>query len=86
MGHAFESALIDTLIRYHRMIGRNTLWLPGTDHASIAVSTIVDKQIKAEGKSREDLGREEYFKTGLGLERGVWHDNYQSVEESGGVG
>jgi valyl-tRNA synthetase len=62
MGHAFESALIDTLIRYHRMIGRNTLWLPGTDHASIAVSTIVDKQIKAEGKSRKDLGREEYLK------------------------
>ncbi len=62
MGHAFESALIDTLIRYHRMIGRNTLWLPGTDHASIAVSTIVDKQIKDEGKSREDLGREEYLK------------------------
>ncbi|MEM8722442.1 MAG: valine--tRNA ligase [Cyanobacteria bacterium P01_G01_bin.39] len=62
MGHAFESALIDTLIRYHRMIGRNTLWLPGTDHASIAVSTIVDKQIKTEGKSREDLGRSEYLK------------------------
>ncbi|MEL6910065.1 MAG: valine--tRNA ligase, partial [Cyanobacteria bacterium J06598_4] len=59
---ALGSALIDTLIRYHRMIGRNTLWLPGTDHASIAVSTIVDKQIKAEGKSREDLGREEYLK------------------------
>lgn len=62
MGHAFESALIDTLIRYHRMIGRNTLWLPGTDHASIAVSTIVDQQIKAVGQSRQDLGREEYLK------------------------
>jgi len=62
MGHAFESALIDTLIRYHRMIGRNTLWLPGTDHASIAVSTVVDQQLKAEGKSRQDLGREEYLK------------------------
>ncbi|MGB5632446.1 MAG: valine--tRNA ligase [Waterburya sp.] len=62
MGHAFESALIDTLIRYHRMIGRNTLWLPGTDHASIGVSVIMDKQIKAEGKSRRDLGREEYLK------------------------
>jgi valyl-tRNA synthetase len=62
MGHAFESALIDTLIRYHRMVGRNTLWLPGTDHASIAVSTIVDKQIKAEGKSRQDLVREDYLK------------------------
>ena len=62
MGHAFESALIDTLIRYHRMIGYNTLWLPGTDHASIAVSTIVDKQIKAEGKTRQDVGREAYLK------------------------
>ncbi|WP_019506540.1 valine--tRNA ligase [Pleurocapsa sp. PCC 7319] len=62
MGHAFESALIDTLIRYHRMIGRNTLWLPGTDHASIAVSTIMDKQVKAQGKSRQDIGREEYLK------------------------
>ena len=62
MGHAFESALIDTLIRYHRMIGCNTLWLPGTDHASIAVSTIVDKQIKAGGKTRQDVGREAYLK------------------------
>ncbi|BAZ44833.1 valyl-tRNA synthetase [Chondrocystis sp. NIES-4102] len=62
MGHAFESALIDTLIRYHRLIGRNTLWLPGTDHASIAVSTIIDKQIKAEGKTRQEIGREEYLK------------------------
>lgn len=62
MGHAFESALIDTLIRYHRMIGRNTLWLPGTDHASIAVSTIVDKQIKAGGKTRQDVGRGAYLK------------------------
>ena len=62
MGHAFESALIDTLIRYHRAIGRNTLWLPGTDHASIAVSTIIDKRIKAEGKTRQDVGRKEYLK------------------------
>ncbi|MBE9045609.1 valine--tRNA ligase [Pleurocapsales cyanobacterium LEGE 10410] len=62
MGHAFESALIDTLIRYHRMIGCNTLWLPGTDHASIAVSTIVDKQIKGSGKTRQDVGREAYLK------------------------
>jgi valyl-tRNA synthetase len=72
MGHAFESSLIDTLVRYHRMIGRNTLWLPGTDHASIAVSAILDNQLKAEGKSRYDLGREKY------LER-AW----QWKEESG---
>ncbi|MBW4546843.1 MAG: valine--tRNA ligase [Symplocastrum torsivum CPER-KK1] len=61
MGHAFEHALIDTLIRYHRMKGRNTLWLPGTDHASIAVSTILDRQLKEEGKTRQDLGREDYL-------------------------
>lgn len=58
MGHAFESALIDVLIRYHRMKGDNTLWLPGTDHASIAVHTILEKQLKAEGKTRQDLGRD----------------------------
>jgi valyl-tRNA synthetase len=74
MGHAFESALIDTLVRYHRMKGRNTLWLPGTDHASIAVSTILDKQLKAQGKTREDLGREEYLES-------AW----QWKEESGGT-
>lgn len=61
MGHAFESALIDTLVRYQRMQGRNTLWLPGTDHASIGVHTILDKQIKAEGLTLEDLGRDQYL-------------------------
>jgi valyl-tRNA synthetase len=62
MGHAFESSLIDVLTRYHRMIGRNTLWLPGTDHASIAVSAVLDNRLKKEGKTRQDLGREEYLK------------------------
>jgi valyl-tRNA synthetase len=61
MGHAFESALIDTLVRYHRMRGRNTLWLPGTDHASIAVNALLDKQLKAEGKNRQDVGREVFL-------------------------
>lgn len=74
MGHAFESALIDTLVRYHRMQGRNTLWLPGTDHASIAVQAILEKQLKAEGKTRYDLGREKF------LER-AW----QWKAESGGT-
>ncbi|MDJ0898290.1 MAG: valine--tRNA ligase [Xenococcus sp. MO_188.B8] len=73
MGHAFNNALMDTLTRYHRMIGCNTLWLPGTDHASIAVSTILDKNLKAEGKTRQDLGREAYLKR-------AW----QWKEESGG--
>ncbi|MFN4067146.1 MAG: valine--tRNA ligase [Thermosynechococcus sp.] len=61
MGHAFEHALIDVLIRYHRMIGRNVLWLPGTDHASIAVSTILDQQLQAEGTNRFALGRDAYL-------------------------
>ncbi|MEG4203865.1 valine--tRNA ligase [Microcoleus sp. Pol7_A1] len=61
MGHAFEETLIDVLVRYHRMTGRNTLWLPGTDHASIAVQTILEKQLKAEGKTRHDLGREKFL-------------------------
>jgi valyl-tRNA synthetase len=74
MGHAFESSLIDTLIRYHRMKGRNTLWLPGTDHASIAVQTILEKQLKQDGKTRYDVGREKF------LER-AW----QWKAESGGT-
>jgi valyl-tRNA synthetase len=61
MGHAFENALIDTLVRYQRMAGRNTLWLPGTDHASIAVQTILENQFKAQGKTREDLGRDKFL-------------------------
>lgn len=61
MGHAFESALIDTLVRYHRMKGRNTLWLPGTDHASIAVHTMLEKQLKKEGTTRKALGREKFL-------------------------
>ncbi|MFM7580687.1 MAG: class I tRNA ligase family protein, partial [Microcystaceae cyanobacterium] len=61
MGHAFESALIDTLVRYHRMKGDNTLWLPGTDHASIAVQTILEKQLKAEGIHKNELGREKFL-------------------------
>ncbi|MBO9998524.1 MAG: valine--tRNA ligase [Cyanobacteria bacterium SID2] len=61
MGHAFESTLIDTLVRYQRMQGRNTLWLPGTDHASIAVQAILDKQLKAEGTNRHEVGREKFL-------------------------
>ncbi|MEP0858535.1 valine--tRNA ligase [Trichocoleus sp. DQ-U1] len=61
MGHAFESSLIDTLVRYHRMKGRNTLWVPGTDHASIAVNAVLEKQLKAEGKTRHEVGREKFL-------------------------
>ena len=57
MGHAFNTALIDTIVRFQRLRGKNVLCLPGTDHASIAVQTILEKQLKAEGKRKEDLGR-----------------------------
>ena len=61
MGHAFNTALIDTIVRFQRLQGKNVLCLPGTDHASIAVQTILEKQIKAEGASKEDLGRDAFF-------------------------
>ncbi|ERN41403.1 valyl-tRNA synthetase [Rubidibacter lacunae KORDI 51-2] len=62
MGHAFESALIDVPVRYHRMRGNNTLCLPGTDHASIAVQAILDRQLKAEGTDRFAIGRDAFLK------------------------
>ncbi|MBU6251429.1 MAG: valine--tRNA ligase [Cyanobacteria bacterium REEB417] len=61
MGHAFNTALIDTIVRFQRLQGRNVLCLPGTDHASIAVQTILEKQLKAEGQRKEDLGREAFL-------------------------
>ncbi len=61
MGHAFNTALIDTIVRFQRMEGKNVLCLPGTDHASIAVQTILEKQLKAEGSSKEELGREGFL-------------------------
>lgn len=61
MGHGFETALIDTIVRFQRLQGRNVLCLPGTDHASIAVQSILEKQIKAEGGSKDDLGRDAFL-------------------------
>jgi len=63
MGHAVNAAIQDTLIRWNRMKGISVLWLPGTDHAGIATQFVVEKKIKKEeGKSRHDLGREEFIK------------------------
>ncbi|HEY2863844.1 MAG TPA: valine--tRNA ligase [Casimicrobiaceae bacterium] len=60
MGHAFQQTLMDVLIRCHRMRGDNTLWQVGTDHAGIATQIVVENQLKAEGKSRQELGRERF--------------------------
>ena len=62
MGHAFQQTLMDTMIRYHRMQGDNTNWVVGTDHAGIATQIVVERQLQAEGKSRHDLGRENFIK------------------------
>ncbi len=74
MGHAFQDTIMDALTRYHRMLGHNTLWQPGTDHAGIATQMVVERQLAAEGKSRHDLGREAF------IER-VW----DWKEQSGGT-
>jgi valyl-tRNA synthetase len=60
MGHAFQDTIMDTLIRYHRMKGDNTLWQPGTDHAGIATQMVVERQLSQEGKTRHDLGRDAF--------------------------
>ncbi len=61
MGHGFNQTLMDTLTRYHRMRGDNTLWQPGTDHAGIATQIVVERQLDAQGVSRHDLGREKFL-------------------------
>ena len=61
MGHALNQTIQDILVRWRRMQGKNTLWLPGTDHAGIATQNVVEKALKKEGKRRQDLGRERFL-------------------------
>ena len=60
MGHAFNQTIMDSLTRYHRMRGFNTLWVPGTDHAGIATQIVVERQLQEQGINRHDLGREAF--------------------------
>jgi valyl-tRNA synthetase len=60
IGHMFEYTEIDATIRWRRMRGDNTLWLPGADHAGIATQMLVERQLKAEGLDRREIGREEF--------------------------
>ncbi len=62
MGHAFQDTIMDTLIRYHRMKGDDTLWQPGTDHAGIATQMVVERLINQQGETRHDYGREAFTK------------------------
>ncbi len=62
MGHAFNQTIMDSLTRYHRMRGFNTLWVPGTDHAGIATQIVVERQLQDAGLSRHDVGRDAFLK------------------------
>lgn len=62
MGHAFNQTIMDSLTRYHRMRGFNTLWVPGTDHAGIATQIVVERQLQEAGVNRRDMGRETFLK------------------------
>ncbi|WP_136798238.1 valine--tRNA ligase [Desulfosediminicola ganghwensis] len=61
VGHALNNTLQDILVRYHRMCGDNTVWVPGTDHAGIATQNVVERQLATEGKGRHDLGRDAFI-------------------------
>jgi len=71
MGHAFNQTIMDSLTRYHRMRGFNTLWVPGTDHAGIATQIVVERQLQQQGQSRHDLGRKNFVQR-------VWEWKQQS--------
>jgi valyl-tRNA synthetase len=73
MGHALNGSMQDALVRMNRMRGRNTLWLLGTDHASIAVHAVLERELRAEGVSRHDLGRERFMERAW-----AWKEEYGS--------
>ncbi|MCF7927673.1 MAG: valine--tRNA ligase [Spirochaetales bacterium] len=60
MGHGLNNCLQDVLVRYHRMLGKNTLWVPGTDHAGIATQNVVERRLLSEGIAKEEIGREAF--------------------------
>ncbi len=74
LGHALNNTLQDVLVRYHRMRGLNTLWMPGTDHAGIATQTVVEKRLIQSGVSRLELGREAFIE-----KTQEWKDEYEAT-------
>ncbi len=71
MGHAFQHTIMDTLIRYQRMDGKNTLWQVGSDHAGIATQMVVERQLAAQNQTRQELGREAFIDK-------IWEWKHQS--------
>ena len=74
MGHTLENAALDIIIRYHRMKQEPTLWMPGTDHAGIATQNVVEKELKKQGLTRHDLGREKFIKRAW-----EWREKYGNL-------
>jgi valyl-tRNA synthetase len=74
LGHAFNNTLQDVLVRYHRMKGFRTLWMPGTDHAGIATQAVVEKRLMLEAKRRTDFTREEFI-----ARVQAWKDEYEAT-------
>ena len=78
MGHALDDTIQDILIRYKRMQGYNTLWLPGTDHAAIATEAKIVAKMKEAGITKEDIGRVRFLRKSMGLEKRIWWCNCKS--------
>lgn len=79
MGHAFQQTIMDTMIRYQRMQGKNTLWQVGTDHAGIATQMVVERKIAAEeGKTRHDYETRCVYRQNLAVESGIRRHHYPS--------
>jgi len=74
LGHALNNTLQDVLIRFHRMSGKSTLWMPGTDHAGIATQTVVEKRLLSQGTSRLEVGREDFVQITQ-----EWKDEYEQI-------
>lgn len=74
LGHALNNTLQDVLVRYHRMLGDATLWMPGTDHAGIATQTVVEKRLLAQGTKRLDMGRDAFV-----AKTQEWKDEYEGI-------
>ena len=83
MGHALNDTIQDVLTRYHRMLGENACWLVGTDHAGIATQNVVEKMLRAEGLTKEDLGREEFVDACLGVAQGVRRHHHRPAQAPG---
>ena len=80
--HLENNSIQDTLVRYKRMCGYNTLWLPGCDHAGIATQNKVERKLAEEGVKEERLGREKFIEENLEMERKTWWNYHYSIKKN----